>query len=49
MGWCRYVGTNGAVIGITGFGASAPGGIVMEKYGFTVEHVLQKSMELLKI
>ncbi len=48
MGWCRYVGASGAVIGINGFGASAPGGIVMEKYGFTSEHVVQKAMELVK-
>jgi transketolase len=48
MGWCRYVGTSGGVIGINSFGASAPGGIVMEKYGFTSEHVIEKAMELLK-
>jgi len=48
MGWCRYVGTSGAVIGINSFGASAPGGIVMEKYGFTPDHVVEKAMELMK-
>jgi transketolase len=48
MGWCRYVGTSGGVIGINNFGASAPGGIVMEKYGFTSEHVVQKALDLLK-
>ena len=48
MGWCRYVGSSGAVIGINGFGASAPGGIVMEKYGFTPHHVVQKAMALVK-
>ena len=47
MGWCRYVGNSGAVIGINGFGASAPGGIVMEKYGFTPHHVVQKALELI--
>jgi len=47
MGWCRYVGTRGAVIGINSFGASAPGGLVMEKYGFTSEHVVQKALELI--
>lgn len=47
MGWCRYVGTRGDVIGINGFGASAPGGLVMEKYGFTSEHVVQKALELI--
>jgi len=48
MGWCRYVGTRGDVIGINSFGASAPGGLVMEKYGFTSEHVVQKALELIK-
>ena len=47
MGWCRYVGTRGAVIGINSFGASAPGGLVMEEYGFTSEHVVQKALELI--
>jgi len=47
MGWCRYVGTRGAVIGINSFGASAPGGLVMEKYGFTSEHVVEKVLELI--
>jgi transketolase len=47
MGWCRYVGTSGAVIGINSFGASAPGGIVMEKYGFTSDHVVEKALELI--
>jgi transketolase len=47
MGWCRYVGTSGAVIGINSFGASAPGGIVMEKYGFTSDHVVEKALDLI--
>jgi len=41
MGWERYVGASGAVVGMTGFGASAPGGTVMEKFGFTTEGVLE--------
>jgi transketolase len=48
MGWGRYVGNNGAVIGITRFGASAPGGTTMEKFGFTPDNVVQKALELLK-
>src|SRR5699024_6781058 len=35
LGWHKYVGTEGKVIGIDGFGASAPGDLVVEKYGFT--------------
>ena len=48
MGWERYVGQDGAVIGINGFGVSAPGGTNMEKFGFTPEHVVEKALELLK-
>ena len=48
MGWERYVGSGGAIIGITGFGVSAPGGLVMERFGFTFENIVEKAMELLK-
>jgi transketolase len=48
MGWCRYVGAGGDVIGIDGFGASAPGNIMMEKYGFTADHIVEKAQMLLK-
>ncbi|PZD71404.1 Transketolase [Acaryochloris thomasi RCC1774] len=47
FGWSRYVGSEGASIGVDGFGASAPGGLVMEKYGFTVENVVAKAKEVL--
>ena len=39
--WYKYVGLDGAVIGIDQFGASAPAGKVLEEYGFTVEHVAE--------
>lgn len=42
LGWHKYVGTEGKVIGIDGFGASAPGDLVVEKYGFTKENVLNQ-------
>ena len=48
MGWERYVGRQDAIIGINRFGASAPGGTVMAKYGFTVNHVVRKAMEIAK-
>jgi len=48
MGWCRYVGSGGDVIGIDSFGASAPGNIMMEKYGFTADHIVEKAQMLLK-
>ena len=39
--WYKYVGLDGAVIGIDKFGASAPAAKVMEEYGFTVAHVVE--------
>ena len=40
FGWERYVGTEGKTITIDHFGASAPGGLVLEKFGFTPENVI---------
>jgi transketolase len=48
MGWERYVGTSGAVVGMTGFGASAPGGTVLEKFGFTAERVVDAALKVLR-
>ena len=47
MGWEKYVGSSGTIIGITGFGVSAPGGLVMERFGFTPENIVNKAMDLL--
>ena len=46
QGWCKYVGDEGDVIGVDRFGASAPGEVVMREYGFTVENICQRAMEL---
>jgi transketolase len=48
LGWERYTGAGGAFVGMTGFGASAPGGVVMEKFGFTAEAVADRALALLK-
>jgi transketolase len=48
QGWHRYVGDRGDVIGVDRFGASAPGPVVMREYGFTVEHVCQRALALVK-
>ena len=48
MGWARYVGDEGAVIGIDRFGASAPGKVAYEKLGFTVDHVVAQALALVK-
>jgi transketolase len=47
FGWERYVGPEGAIIGINRFGASAPGPIVMREFGFTPEHVVETAKALL--
>jgi len=48
LGWWKYVGSGGAVVGINRFGASAPGPIVMKELGFTAENVAAKAKTLLK-
>ena len=48
LGWERYTGDEGDIIGIHTFGASAPGNKIMEEYGFTVENVVAKVKNLLK-
>jgi len=47
FGWERYIGTDGAAIGVTHFGASAPGGEVMKNYGFTTDHVVETAKQVL--
>ena len=45
--WIRHVGSADAVIGMTGFGASAPAGALFEHFGFTVEQVCARARQLL--
>jgi transketolase len=47
FGWEKYVGTEGIIIGMTTFGASAPIKDVMKKFGFTTEHVIQAAKQAL--
>ena len=47
LGWERYVGLEGAIIGLNRFGASAPGEIVMRELGFTPEHIVKVAKALL--
>jgi transketolase len=47
LGWERYVGLDGAVIGLSRFGASAPGEIVMRELGFTPEHIVEVAKSIL--
>jgi transketolase len=48
FGWERYTGVRGRIIGIDRFGASAPGGVNMEKFGFTAENIAKVVEELLE-
>jgi transketolase len=45
LGWSRYVGPSGKMIGMHSFGASAPAKDVQKKFGFTVEHVVEAARE----
>lgn len=44
--WYRFVGLDGAVIGIDTYGASAPAEVLFEHYGFTVNHVVEEMKKL---
>jgi transketolase len=47
FGWERYVGSTGIVVGMHGFGASAPLKDLLKKFGFTTEHVVNAAREVL--
>ncbi|MGG4626555.1 transketolase-like TK C-terminal-containing protein, partial [Serratia odorifera] len=46
--WYKYVGLNGAVVGMTSFGESAPAEQLFKTFGFTVDNVVAKARALLK-
>ncbi len=45
LGWDRYAGTNGRILGLNRFGASAPGPVVYEHLGFSVDHLVALALE----
>jgi len=47
LGWDRYTGPRGAIIGMKTFGASAPIKVVMKHFGFTPEHVAEAARQVL--
>ena len=47
QGWRDYVGPQGDIIGLTRFGASAPGAVVMDKLGFNTPHIVARALRLL--
>ena len=46
FGWEKYAGNQGVIISIDKFGASAPGEVVMKKYGFTVENIVKQILKM---
>jgi transketolase len=48
LGWRSYVGPQVDVIGVDCFGASAPGPVMMEHYGFTVENVCRRAQAIVE-
>lgn len=47
FGWERYIGVEGDIISIERFGASAPGPVALEKFGYTVDNVVTRAKALL--
>ncbi|MEG2313627.1 transketolase-like TK C-terminal-containing protein, partial [Brevundimonas sp.] len=41
QGWMRFIGEDGAFVGMTGFGASAPAEVLYEKFGITADAVIE--------
>jgi transketolase len=48
LGWHRWVGDRGVVIGLDRFGASGPGGVLAKQFGFTAENIVRAAMGLVK-
>ena len=48
LGWYKYIGHNGGVIGLDRFGASAPGAIALDKLGINVANVVEQAKKLVK-
>ena len=48
LGWWKYVGQDGDVLGLDRFGASAPGNVVMANLGFTPENIAARAKALVK-
>ena len=48
LGWHRYIGDRGDVLGVERFGASAPSSVMMREYGFTADNVCTRALALLR-
>ena len=47
LGWEKYTGDGGTIIGISTFGASAPGATVLKNFGFTVDNIVETALKIL--
>ncbi len=45
--WYKFVGLDGGVVGMRSFGESAPGGVLMQEFGFTVDKVVATVLEVI--
>lgn len=46
--WHKYVGRSGKIIGMSSFGESAPGGVLLKHFGFTVDNVVNTAINMIK-
>jgi transketolase len=45
FGWERYLGDHGVFVGMTGYGASAPGGTLFKEFGFTADNIVNQAKQ----
>ena len=48
QGWCKYIGRCGRFVGMTGFGASAPIGVLLKHFGITADNVVVQAKEAMR-
>jgi transketolase len=47
LGWWKYVGRSGSVIGLDRFGASAPGKVALDKLGFNAANIVEHAKTII--
>ena len=48
LGWERYVGLDGVAVGMPRFGASAPAGVLYERFGLTAQRMAEEATRLVR-
>jgi len=48
LGWHKYIGSDGSIISMDSFGASGPGDELYDRFGFTVDNVVEQAMKLIE-